>query len=63
MQQHDIDYDETFASVAKMTTVRVVLAVAATHGWHLHHKDVKNEFLEGELEEQVYMVQIPGFQS
>ena len=46
-----------------MTTVRVVLAVAATHGWHLHHKDVKNEFLEGELEEQVYMVQIPGFQS
>ena len=35
-QKHDIDYDETFASVSKMTIVRVVLAVAAAKGWHLH---------------------------
>ena len=52
-QKHDIDYNETFASV------RVLLVVATAKGWHLHKMDVKNVFLQGELEEQVYMVQPP----
>ena len=56
VQKHDIDYDETFAPVVKITIVRVLLAVAAAKGWHM------NAFLQGELEEQLYMIQPPGFQ-
>ena len=62
VQQHEIDYDETFAPVAKITSVRVLLVVAEGKGWRLHQMDVKKAFLQGELEEQVYMVQPPGFQ-
>ena len=54
--QHDIYYDETFALVVKMMTICVLLAMLATTGWHLHQMDVKNVFLHGDLEEQVYMV-------
>ena len=60
---HGIDYDETFALLAKVTTIRVVLAVATARGWHLHQMNVKNAFLQGDLAKQVYMVQPPQFQS
>ena len=62
-QKHDIDYDETFAPVVKMTTVCVLLVVVTAKGWHLHQIDVKNVFMQIEFEKWVYMIQIPEFQS
>ena len=62
-QIHGVDYEETFAPVSKMTTVRTVVALTATKGWHLHQMDIKNIFLQGKLEENVYMVQPLGFDS
>ena len=59
-QEYGVDYDETFALVAKMTTVRLVLAIAASKGWSLRQMDVKNAFLHGDLKETIYMTPPPG---
>jgi hypothetical protein len=61
VQQHGIDFDEVFAPVAQMGSVRLVLAVAAHHGWPVHHMDVKSTFLNGDFNEEVYVTQPPGF--
>ena len=53
-----VDYEETFAPVAKLNSVRVILSLAANLDWPLHQLDIKNAFLNDELEEEVYM-QIP----
>ena len=57
-----LDYQETFAPVAKMIIIRVVIALAAQFKWELHQMDVKSAFLNGNLTEEVYMEQPPGFQ-
>ena len=54
-QTYGIDYEETFAQLAKMNTVRIIISLAAHFGWAMHQFDVKNAFLHGSLEENVYM--------
>jgi hypothetical protein len=61
VQQAGVDFDEVFAPVARMESVRMLLAAAAQEGWFVHHMDVKSAFLNGELKEEVYVQQPPGF--
>jgi len=54
-QTYGIDYEETYNPIAKMTTVKAIIVMAATKGWSLHQMDVNNVFLHGDLHEEVYM--------
>ena len=54
-QEYGVDYEETFAPVAKITIVRPILAIVASRSWQLHQMDVKNVFLHGDLQEEIYM--------
>jgi hypothetical protein len=54
-QKYGINYDETFAPMTKMGRVRTLISCAANFGWPLHQLDVKNAFLHGDLQEEVYM--------
>ena len=52
-QVHGIDYNETFAPVAKMDPLRLALAIAASKQWEVHHMNVKCAFLNGDLTEDI----------
>ncbi|WVZ50018.1 hypothetical protein U9M48_001317 [Paspalum notatum var. saurae] len=61
VQREGVDFNEVFAPVARMESIRLLLVLAATQGWNVHHMDVKFAFLNGELKEEVYVRQPPGY--
>ncbi|GJU49097.1 retrovirus-related pol polyprotein from transposon TNT 1-94 [Tanacetum coccineum] len=62
-QQEGIDYEETFAPIARLEAIRIFLAYAAYIGFLVYQIDVKSAFLNGKLSEEVYVQQPPGFES
>nr|KYP66622.1 Copia protein [Cajanus cajan] len=61
LQKEGVDYDEVFAPVARLETVRIITAVASFNSWPMYQLDVKSAFLNGFLEEEVYVTPPPGF--
>jgi hypothetical protein len=60
-QVHGIDYDETFTRVTKMDSIRLALTIVTAKGWQVHHMELDNEILHGDLYEEIYMEQPQGF--
>ena len=61
MQIPGIDFDETFSPVAGFESLHLLLALATLEDWNIHQMDVKSAFLNGVLEEEIYMEQPTGF--
>ena len=62
-QKEGIDYEETFALVSRYTSIRTVLALSAVMKWKIHQMDVKAAFLNGVVEEEVYVEQPLSFET
>jgi hypothetical protein len=62
-QVEDLDFDETFAPVARLESIHMLFAYATHHSFKLYQMDVKNAFLNGSIKEEVYVEQPPGFKS
>ena len=61
-QQYGIDYAEIFAPVARLDTIRIVISLAAQKAWVIYQLDVKSAFLHGEITEEVFVEQPPGYE-
>ena len=60
-QKTDLDFFDTFSSVTRITSIRLLIAIAAIFDLKIHQMDVKTTFLNGDLEEEIYMDQPEGF--
>ena len=60
-QVYDVNYAKTFSPVARLNSIHVLLSLAVNQSWQLCLLDVKNVFLYGDLDEQVYIEQPPGY--
>jgi hypothetical protein len=61
-QVEGLDFDKTYAPVARLESIRILLAYATYHGFKLYQMDVKSDFLNGPIKEEVYVEQPPGFE-
>jgi hypothetical protein len=61
-QVEGLDFDETFAPVARLESIRMLLAYATHHGYKLYQMDVKSAFLNGPIKEEMYVEQSPSFE-
>lgn len=61
-QEQGVDFDDNFTPVTRSETIRLLLALAAQNEWEVHHLDVKTTFLNGEIEEEVYVTQPEGYE-
>ena len=61
VQIYGVDFSETFAPVARIDTIRMLLVLTAQKGWIVHQMDVKSDFLNGSLEEEIFVEQPEGF--
>jgi hypothetical protein len=60
-QKESEDFLDTYALVARLTIIHVLLSLATSNGLLIHQMEVKTTFLNGELEEEIYMIQLDGF--
>ena len=60
-RKEGIDYEETFAPVARYSSIRTIISLAAERGWRVHQTDVKTAFLNRVIEEEVYIEHAEGF--
>ena len=60
-QTYGVDYSDTFSPIDKLTSIRLAISLVASYDWDLHELDIKNAFLHGDLQEEVYMEQPPRF--
>lgn len=61
IQRQIVDFDEVFAPVVRIETMLLIIGMTSTHGWELHHLDVKTAFLHGQLKEEVFVSQPEGY--
>ena len=60
-KKEGIDYEETFSPIAMLKSIRILLSIAAYYDYEIWQIDVKTTFLNGNLEEEIYMMQLEGF--
>ena len=60
-QKEGLDYFDTYSPVTRITSIRMLIAIAALHNLEIHQMDVKTAFLNGDLNEEIYMDQPEGF--
>jgi hypothetical protein len=61
LQRYGVDYVDTYAPVARIPSIRIIIALTAYYDWELHHMDVKSAYLNGDLGEEIYIHQPEGY--